>query len=43
MADIFPNLQTAKDVVRQMSKKLSLRIPFDSQHVKGTQVLMKSA
>ena len=43
MAYVFPNFRTAKDVVMQMSKKLRFRTPFDSQHVKGSQTLVKSA
>ena len=41
IADGFPKLQAAKDVVRQMSKKSCFRIPFDSRHVKGFQRLGK--
>ena len=40
---VFPKLQTAKDVVRQMSKKPRFRKPFDSQRVKLSQKLVKSA
>ena len=36
-------LRTAKEVVRQMSKKPRFRMPFDSQNVKGSQTLVKSA
>ena len=32
---VLTKLQTAKDVVRQMSKKPRFRTPFESQHVKG--------
>ena len=39
---VFPKLQTGKDLVRQMSKKLRFRTPFDSQHVKESQRRMKS-
>ena len=42
-AFVFPKLRTVKDVVRQMSKKPCLRTPFDSQHVKKSQILTKSA
>ena len=43
IAYVFPNFRTAKDVVMQMSKKPRFRTPFDSQHVKGSQTLVKSA
>ena len=43
IAYLFPKLQTAKDVVGQISKKARFRTPFDSQHVKGSQTLVKSA
>ena len=40
---VFPILWTAKDVFRQISEKPSLRTSFSSQHVKGSQTLLKSA
>ena len=40
---VFPKLQTTKDFVRQMSKRRHFRTSFDSQHVKGSQILVKSA
>ena len=40
---VFRKIQTTKDVVRQMSQKRRFRIPFDSQHVKESQTLVKSA
>ena len=40
---VIPNLRTAKDVIREMSKKPRFRTPFDSQHAKGIQKLLKSA
>ena len=43
IANIFPKLQTVKDFVRPISKKRSFRISFHSQHVKGSQTLVKSA
>ena len=43
MADIFRKLQSAKNVVRKMSKKPRLRTPFDNQHAKGSRKLTKSA
>ena len=39
----FPKLQTAKNLVRPVSRKSRLRTPFDSQYVKGAQALAKSA
>ena len=42
IVSVFPKLQTRKDLVRQMSKKLRFRTPFDSQHVKESQRRMKS-
>ena len=42
-AYVFRKLQTAKDVVRQMSKRPRFRTPFDSQNNKGSQTLAKSA
>ena len=41
-ADVFPKLDISKRVVRQMSEKSRFRVPFDSQHVKGSQPLPKS-
>ena len=41
--DAFPKLETAKDVVTQMSKKSRFRTPCDSQHVNSSQTLVKSA
>ena len=43
MSYVFPKLQTMKDVVRQMSKKSGLRRPFDKEHDKRSQTLLKSA
>ena len=40
---VLTKLRTAKDVVRQMSKKPRFRTPFESRHVKGSQALVKSA
>ena len=39
----FPKLQAVKDVVRQMSKKPLFRTLFNSQHVKWSETLVKSA
>ena len=43
IANVFPKLQTVKDLVRPLSKKRCFRTPFDSQHVKELQTLVKSA
>ena len=43
IATLFPELQIVKDLVTPLSKKHSFRIPFYSQHVKGSQILVKSA
>ena len=43
IADAFPKLGTSKVMVRIMSKKHHFRTPFNSQHVKGSQTLLKSA
>ena len=40
--DVFPKLQTAKNV-RQISEKPRFGTPFNSQDVKGSQTLVKSA
>ena len=40
---LFRKLQTVKDLVRPLSKKHRFRTPFDSQHVKGSQTLVKSS
>ena len=40
IAYVFPNLQTEKDVVRKMS---SFTRPFEKQHSKRSQILLKSA
>ena len=43
IATLFRKLQIVKDLVRPLSKKHRFRTPFDSQHVKGSQTLVKSA
>ena len=43
IAYVFPKLQTAKDVVRQMPKRAHFRISFGNKHVTGSQILVKSA
>ena len=42
IADIFPKLGTPKNVVKQLSKKSPIRGPFDKQHGKGDQTMLKS-
>ena len=41
--NVFRILQTAKDLVRPLSKKRCLRTSFNSQHVKVSQTHVKSA
>ena len=41
-ADIFPKLLTPENVVRCMSKKSRFRGPFDKQHGKQAETLLKS-
>ena len=43
IANVFPKLQTLKELVSLFPIRHSFRTPFDSHHVKGTQTLMKSA
>ena len=42
IANVFPKLQTVKNLVRPISKKQLFRTRFDSQHVKLSQILAKS-
>ena len=42
-ANVFPRLQTVKDLVRLLSKKRRFWTFFGSQHFKGSQTLVKSA
>ena len=42
IADIFQKLQIPKHVVREMSKKSRFRGPFDKQHGKWDQTVLKS-
>ena len=39
---LFRKLQNVKDLVRQLSKKHCFKAPFDSEHVKGSQTIVKS-
>ena len=41
IANVFPKLQTVKDLVRPLKRRF--RTSFNSQHVKGSQRLVKSA
>ena len=43
MANVFSKLRTVKDLVKPLSKKRRFRPSFDSQHVKGSQTLVKFA
>ena len=42
IANVFPKLQTVKNLVRPFCKKRRFGTRFDSQHVKEFQVLAKS-
>ena len=42
IADLFPKLRTPKNVVRYMSKKSRFKGPFDRQHGKRVQTLLRS-
>ena len=42
MAYVFPKLQTAKDAVREVSKKSRFRRNFDKLHGKRSKSLLKS-
>ena len=42
VANVFPKLETAKDMGRQMSKKSRFRRHFNKQHDKQSQTLLKS-
>ena len=41
MPNALSKLETANDVVRKMSKKICFKTPFDSQHAKVFQTLLK--
>ena len=43
IANVLPKLQTVKDLVKKLSRKLRFRTFFGSQDVKGSQTLVKSA
>ena len=42
IVEIFPILRTPKNVVRSMSKKSRFKEPFDRQHGKRVQTLLRS-
>ena len=42
IADLLPILRTPKNEVRYMSKKSRFKGPFDRQHVKWVQTLLRS-
>ena len=42
IAYVFPKLQTAKELIRPISKKPRSSTSFDSQHVKVSQTLLES-
>ena len=43
IATLLRKLQAVKDLVRPLSKKQCFTTPSDSQHVKGSQTLLKYA
>ena len=43
IANVFLKLQNVKDLVRELSKERRFRRSFNSQHVKGSRTLEKSA
>ena len=42
IADFFPKLRTPENVARDMSKKYGFKGPFDRQHGKRIQTLLRS-
>ena len=42
IADLFPKLRTPKNLVRYISKKSRFKGPFDRQHGKRVQTLLRS-
>ena len=42
IATLLRKLQAVNELVSPLYKKHHLRTPFDSQHVKGCQILVKS-
>ena len=43
MPTFFQKLQNVKEFVRPLFKQHQFRNPFDSQHIKGSQTVVKSA
>ena len=43
IATLLRNSEAVKDLFRLLSKKHCFRTPFDSEHVKESQTLVKSA
>ena len=43
IANVFPKLRTVEDLVKSLSKKRRFRTSFDSEHVKGSKTIVKSA
>ena len=43
IAYVFLKLQTVKDFVRSLTKKCRFRTSLETQHVKGSQTLVKSS
>ena len=43
IVNVFPKSQTVKDLITPLSEKRCFRISFESEHVKGSQTLVKSA
>ena len=43
IANLFPKLQTVKDLAKPLCKKPRFRTPFDSQDVEGYKTLVKLA
>ena len=42
IADLFPKIPTPKNVVRYLSKKSRFKGPFERQHGKRVQTLLRS-
>ena len=42
IANVFPKLQTVKNLIRPISKKRRFRTRFDSQHFKASEIFVKS-
>ena len=42
IADVFPKLKTLENGVKEMSKKCRIIDPFEEQHGKGDQTMLKS-